>query len=87
MEIPEAFLKLSNMFHQDRDLIFGSVEEAISASIYDLTLEEKLIAKKYLDELLSGNYNDEQLVSIWNKTPGGADSAFREAMRATRHIF
>ena len=72
MTIPEAFIKISNMFHQDLDLIFESVDEAVLASVSELTAEERLVAKNYLDELLSGNYTDEQLADIWDRTPGGS---------------
>jgi hypothetical protein len=70
--IPDAFYEISNTFHQDTHLIYKTLDEAIRASIKYLTQEERQIAKNYLDELLSGKYNDEQLAAIWEKTDAGS---------------
>ncbi|PWB94928.1 hypothetical protein C5689_05655 [Methylosinus sporium] len=37
-----------------------------------MTPTQMLIAKNYLDELLSGKYSREQLIDIWLKSPAGS---------------
>lgn len=69
MTIPDAFLKIASLFHQDTHLLYKRLDDAIQARITEMTREEHLIAKNYLDELLSGKFNDEQLIAIWEKTP------------------
>lgn len=72
MTIPDAFDKIANTFHQDTHLFYKTLDDAVRASLVELTPEEMLIAKEYLDDLLSKNYSDEQLVAIWDQTLGGA---------------
>jgi hypothetical protein len=72
MKIPPAFDKLSNMFHQDWDIVFNSLDEAISESARPLTRDEKTAAKEFLDQILTGRYSDADLAEMWNETSGGA---------------
>ncbi|MBG0810578.1 hypothetical protein IY145_14490 [Methylosinus sp. H3A] len=71
MTIPDAFDKIANTFHQDTHMFYKTLDDAVRASLVELTVEEMRIAKAYLDELLSRNYSDEQLVANWDQTLGG----------------
>jgi len=72
MNIPDAFHKIGSEFHQDTHLLYKTLDEAIMASIAEMTQQEHEVAKNFLDELLSGRYSDEDLASIWNETPAGS---------------
>jgi hypothetical protein len=72
MMIPHAFLRLASSFHQDTYLFHKSLDEAVRASVMNLTPEQRLMARNYLDELLSGKYSREQLIDIWLKSPAGS---------------
>jgi hypothetical protein len=72
MTIPHAFIRLANSFHQDTYLFHKSLDDAVRASVTNLTPEQMRIAKDYLDELLSGKYSREQLIDVWIKGPAGS---------------
>ncbi len=72
MDIPNAFDSIGNSFHQDTFLLYKTLDDAIRASIRSLSPSQCLIAKNFLDELLSGKYSDEELVAVWRKTPAGS---------------
>lgn len=72
MNMPPEFIDISQTFHQDTELIFDTLDEAIENSIMPLSNEGKIVAKKYLDELLNGSMDDIQLARIWNATPANS---------------
>jgi hypothetical protein len=72
MLVPTAFDRLSSAFHQDWDVAFSSLEEAIQESVRGLTLDEKIAATAFLNQVLNGGHSNAQLVDMWNKTSGGA---------------
>ena len=57
---------------------YAQTPEAIAQEALGfLTLEDIPHVVAYLDDLLSGGYNDEEIQAIWNKMP--ADIYFTEA--------
>ena len=67
--MPPEFIDISQTFHQDTELIYETLDEAIENSLMLLSQEGKIVAKQYLDEILNGQLNDIQLARIWNSTP------------------
>lgn len=68
MQIPEAFLKLTTYFHQDVDLIYPTGEGLIEDALAALTVVERNAVKRYLIDLVSGRYDENQLRVIWRST-------------------
>lgn len=69
MDMPPEFIDIAQTFHQDTELLFDTLDDAIKSSISELSKEGKIVAKKFLDYLLNGQLNDVQLARIWNSTP------------------
>ena len=72
MDMPPEFIDISQTFHQDTELIYETLDEAIENSLMLLSQEGKIVAKEYLDEILNGQLNDIQLARIWNSTPANS---------------
>lgn len=68
MKIPEEFLKFTIYFHQDVDEIYSTGEELVQDALDQLTPREREVVKNYLDELVSGKYDEMQLREIWRNT-------------------
>jgi hypothetical protein len=69
MTKPFAFQKLCRQFSQDIVLIASSREELLLIITQALTRQERVQLKKELDNLLGGEYSDEQLLAVWNASP------------------
>jgi len=69
MQTPQEFVTLSRWFHQDFDWGHETGEQAVEAAISNanLSVAQLNVVSAYLDELLSGKYNDEELERIWRK--------------------
>jgi hypothetical protein len=77
MLIPVAFKKLCRYFHQDIMLIYSSPKAAIEGAIVDalaaMTNEERVIVQDFVNELLNGRYTEEELETVWSRTPADFD--------------
>src|SRR6266498_2159577 len=67
--MPEEFRNMCMMFHQDILLNFTSWEDVIASAIATLDRAQMIVVKNYLDELVSGKYNKDELTALWNSTP------------------
>ena len=69
MQTPKEFVTLCRWFHQDFDWGYDTGEQAVEAAISnaDLSAAQLNMVSAYLDEMLSGKYNDEELERIWRK--------------------
>ena len=80
MEIPEAFYEFCLLLHQDSFELYGPEPEDFAAgALRGLSKAQKLELKTFLDDLLTGNYSDEQLHEIYRR--GDADIGFRSGIR------
>lgn len=70
MQTPKEFVTLCRWFHQDWLWGHETGEQAIEAAISNanLSVAQLNMVSAYLDELLSGKYNDEELERIWRKS-------------------
>jgi len=70
MQTPEEFVKLCGWFHQD--CLWGHetgeqvIEEALTSA--NLSVEQRNVVRAFIDELVSGKYDDEELHRIWRKS-------------------
>jgi hypothetical protein len=73
MQIPEEFVTLCRWFHQDCDYGHETAEEMIEGALCsaNLSLAQRNVVRVYIDELVSGKYNDEELHRIWRKSGAG----------------
>jgi hypothetical protein len=76
MLIPDDFNKICRNFHQDVHLEFSSPEEMIRSAADELDGKQSNAVKSFLDELLSGRYDDDELQKMWFNT--AADIYFPE---------
>ncbi|MGE0338997.1 MAG: hypothetical protein AB7O79_03870 [Xanthobacteraceae bacterium] len=74
MKIPYEFHQLAGVFYpgsnKDTDSLEGWVESVVR---FYGNKQYMPVIKKFIDELLEGNYSDEQLKEIWNGTSAGYD--------------
>jgi len=85
MDTPRAFHKFSGFFYPRGYEDYASVDEWIAHNIEVLPIQEKVDLKRFLDELLSGRYSDEELADVWGSTspvyefrPGGHRHFFKK---------
>jgi hypothetical protein len=68
MNIPIAFLKFTEFFHQDFDLFYSDEKSLIEDAIGNTPSDDLSSIRNFLDELLSGKYSEAELRSIWRDT-------------------
>lgn len=74
MKIPYEFHQLAGSFYPGSNEGTGSLEDWVESVVRFHGNKTQIPAiKRFLDELLSGNYSDEQLKEIWNDTSAGYD--------------
>lgn len=66
MEIPKAFKSICRYFFRGVEEGYNSGEEILQAALSGLTAEERAVVKQYLDEILDGRYDDDELERIWH---------------------
>ena len=66
MRVPVQFEKIFGLFHQDFDLLYPSLEKGVETIVDWLRLKGNLAAKAYIDDLIYGDYSDDQLKGLWN---------------------
>jgi hypothetical protein len=69
MLIPTEFKDVCARFHQDVHLTHKSPEGLVDFAVRGTKGEQAAIVKAFLDELLSGKYDEEQIQKIWFETP------------------
>jgi hypothetical protein len=70
MKVPHEFTHLVTGFHADSNIGIETVEEWIASVVRDWTTPEtRKVVRAFLDEVLSGDYSDEELEDLW-MTPG-----------------
>jgi len=67
-EMPEGFKSLTAFFVPYSEEIYASEEEMVDMGWASLDEDEAKIVKKYLDELLSGKYSEEDFRELWRET-------------------
>jgi hypothetical protein len=75
----KEFLKMSERFFQDLDLVASSEAELAKFVLGGLTDAEKERLRVFLSEIVSDRCSDEQLQELWAKTP--AEVGFPEGLR------
>jgi hypothetical protein len=71
MPMPEEFAKLCVWFHQDMFTHFETAEQAIEHALGHLSVAQRDVVSAYLDQLLSGKYNEEELQRVWRASGAG----------------
>ena len=69
--IPDDFKFLCKSFYQGVEEIYPDAEQIVRAAVATLTDKQKLVVKDYLDELVSGKYDERQLWDIWEQAGAG----------------
>ena len=67
-KIPVEFMEFTAFFHQDIDVIFPDGEGMVEDAINNTPPEDRVIIKKYLEELLSDKYDEASRRLIWRST-------------------
>jgi hypothetical protein len=67
--VPNEFEKLCQWFHQDWHLTNPSPEHMVRSALATLSEKERIVVRSFLDELLSGRHDVEELQRIWWETP------------------
>lgn len=73
---PEEFRKVCRNLVQDLDLVASTPQELMQVAMLGVEPQERPAIKAFLDELLSGQYSDDQLKEIWWSMP--SDIVFHE---------
>lgn len=67
-KIPDEFMKFTEFFHQDFDHFFPDGEGFIEDALANTPPEDRVVIKKYLEELLSDKYDEQKRRLIWRST-------------------
>lgn len=62
------FLKMSELFIQDFDLVADTPSHLAKFVLGELNDEEKAKLRRFLSEIITDRYSDEQLQNLWAKT-------------------
>lgn len=82
---PQEFDDLTAFFLQNADNLYDSVEEMIDDGWESLSPKQRIVARDFLDEILSGNYSEGQLREIW-RASRAAISPFRGRHGSCREL-
>jgi hypothetical protein len=85
-ENPPEFNMLTAFFLPYADKLYSSLEEMIDDGWEQLTPRQRKVARDFLDEILSGDYREDQLHAIWRATQA-ALIPFRGRHRSCRKLF
>ena len=77
MTVPDEFKIVCRRIFQDAADVFPSIEEIIRFALEPLDDKQSQGLKAFLDELLNGRHDAEELQQIWWE--GGADLYFPDA--------
>jgi hypothetical protein len=87
MQIPREFKQLCRGFHQDLDLVVNSMDDIAREALLFIERQDVPVVKGFLDELLSGRLDAQELQEIWHSSP--ADIYFPNAedlLMVLRHV-
>lgn len=76
MTIPEEFRQLCHWFYQGSRDDFATYDEWFADALKNFDREGKQVIKRFIDQLLSGGYSDDQLRKIWRSA--GPDYDFSD---------
>ncbi len=80
MAIPDVFYDFCLYLHQDSMEVYGpDVQDVIDGALQHIPVEQRLLLRNYLSELLSGQYSDNQLQEIFHSTD--AELGIRRGLR------
>jgi hypothetical protein len=80
MQIPEEFYEFCLYLHQDSFDLYGREPQELAAGpLRFVPKEKRAVLRAFIDQLLTGNYSDEQLQKIYRSTD--ADISFPEGLR------
>jgi hypothetical protein len=69
MQIPEEFYDFCLYLHQDSMVVYGSkIEDVISGALQHMDKERRANLRKYISQLLAGEYSDTELQEIYRAT-------------------
>lgn len=80
--IPDEFKKVCRNLVQGLEI--SSAQELVQIALLEVEPQERPAIKAFLDELLSGRYNDDQLKEIWWSMP--SDIVFHEGKGAATFL-
>jgi hypothetical protein len=63
------FPKLCKQFHQDIGLVASSRADLMAVVMQALSASERLQLRDELNRLLGSEFNDKQLLDVWNASP------------------
>jgi hypothetical protein len=63
--IPEEFNTIVEFLVPDIQYLYPNVEDLFDTRLQEMTTAQRNIVKNYLDELLSGKYQEEDLRVMW----------------------
>lgn len=66
MTMPDEFKLFCSSFFRGAEEEFSTGDELVQAVVTGLTKEQRAVAGRYLDELLNGQYKDDELERIWH---------------------
>jgi hypothetical protein len=69
MQFPPAFRKVCLNLGQDMSDIVSSLDDLVNYSLMGIDETDATEIKPYLEELLSGRYNNDQLKEVWWTNP------------------
>lgn len=76
MQIPDEFRQFCHWFYQGSRDDFATYEEWIGHAVARVDGKQKEVIRKFLDELLSGKYSDQEVAQVWRNA--GPDYDFNE---------
>jgi hypothetical protein len=82
---PPEFDDLTAFFLQGADQFYNSVEEIIDDGWASLTPTQQIVARDFLDAILTKNYSEERLREIW-RASRAAISPFRGKQGSCRKL-
>jgi len=77
MDIPREFKDVCAQFHEGIHLHCDSIEDMVRIALRLVDRRQGEVAMAFLDELLSGRYDADQLQDVWHST--SADIYFPKA--------
>ncbi len=61
-------MKFTEFFHQDFDVFFPDGEGFIEDALANTPPDDRIVIKKYIEELLSDKYDEQERRLIWRST-------------------
>jgi hypothetical protein len=68
MLIPEEFKYFAQWFYQGSADEFATQQDWVSSAVRRLDAPKRVVLKQFLDELLNGNHDENELELVWAST-------------------